>query len=161
MSTQPSFPSPLSNRKPSAQVSVDILAKRFTHKWRATRQHRTCQPNPPRCIPMSMPDDHTWSPKRPPASCSEPTPHVSTPNKKAKISTYGRNLRKIWIWQNLDKGQDFIPQARLAARIPLFTWKTRACPQIADPGTVRHGSEVEVIRVFGSRISENTKIGPW
>ena len=74
-------PSPLQNRQPSAHsLTCGVLAKRFTHKWHATRQHRTCQPNPPRCIPMSMPDDHTWSPKRPPASCVGTAPHVLTPN---------------------------------------------------------------------------------
>ena len=79
----------------------------------------------------------------------------------AKMSTYGRNLIKISIWQNLDNGQVFTPQPRFAARIPLFVWETQTYPQIAVPGTVRHGSEVEVIQLFTSRISENTKIGPW
>ena len=108
-----------------------------------------------------MPDDHPLLPKRPQASCSEPATHVSTLNNKAKMSTYGRNLRKIRMWQNLDKGQDFTPQARFAARIPLFVWETQTYPQIAVPGTVRHGSGVNVIRVFGAEISENTNIGPW
>ena len=108
-----------------------------------------------------MPDDHPLLPKRPQASCNEATPHVSTLNNKAKMSTYGRNLRKNRIWQNLDKGQVFTPQPRLAARIPLFAWKTRAYPQIAVPGTVRHGSEVDVSELFGPGFSENAKIGPW
>ena len=108
-----------------------------------------------------MPDDHPLLPKRPQASGSEPTPHVSALNNKAKMSTYGRNLRKIRIWQNLDKGQVFTPQPRFAARVPLFVWKTRTYPQIAVPGTVRHGSEVDVSELFGAEISENPKIGPW
>ena len=136
MSTQPNFPSPLSNRQLlAAQVRWHVGAKAACQQCRATRQHRTCQPNPPRCIPTSMPGDHPLLPKRPQASCSEPTPHVSTLNNKAKMSTYGRNLRKIRIWQNLDKGQVFTPQPRFAARIPLFVWKTRTYPQIAVPGT--------------------------
>ena len=90
-----------------------------------------------------------------------PTPHISTLNNKGKMSTYGRNLGKIRIWQNLDKGQVSTPQPRFAARIPLFVWETRTYPQIAIPGTVRHGSEVDVSVVFSPRISENTNIGPW
>ena len=77
------------------------------------------------------------------------------------MSTYGRNLIKIRIWQNLDKCQVFTPQPRFAARIPLVVWETQTYPQIAVACTVRHGSEVEVITQFGPRISENTKIGPW
>ena len=77
------------------------------------------------------------------------------------MSTYGRSLRKIMIWQNLDKGQVFTPQPRFAARIPIFVWNIRTYPQIAVPGTVRDGSEVDVIQLFGSRIWETPKTGPW
>ncbi len=164
MSTQPSFPSPFQIGNPWWRKSAGVWGPGkavYTHGKIGMQRNSIVPASRTRpCIPMSMPHDHLWIPKQPQASCIDTTSHVSTLNRKATISTYGRNLIKIRIWQKIDKGQNFIPQPRFAARIPLFVWETRTYPQIAVPGTVRHGSEVDVIRVFGTRISENPKIGP-